>query len=164
MTTKVTHGVTSFNTGQVIQSTYSEYTTNASLTTALPVDDTIPQITEGTEIVTASITPKYATSFIRVRFQGQATLNGPDEHMAVALFMDAVSNAIAADASTVDKAGYGHTLTIEYREAASSVTARTYRIRAGSHSGTAMRFNGNNAARFFGGTSRATLVVEEVAA
>jgi hypothetical protein len=56
--------------GSVIQTSYAEYTANSNLTAVIPVDDTIPQNTEGTEILTATITPKFATSLILVRFDG----------------------------------------------------------------------------------------------
>src|SRR5688500_9566635 len=96
MTTKITHGVTSFNAGQVIQSTYAEYTANASLGTAMPADDTIPQVTEGVEIFSQSFTPKYSTSKIRIRFEGSMCSSVADTHMGVALFKDGAANAIAA--------------------------------------------------------------------
>ena len=41
---------------------YAELLTAASLSTTIPYDDTIPQITEGTEILTATITPKSTAS------------------------------------------------------------------------------------------------------
>src|SRR5262245_37452189 len=49
---------------------HAEYTTNTSLTTAIPADDTIPQITEGTQVLSLSISAKRATSLIYVRFTG----------------------------------------------------------------------------------------------
>ena len=47
--------------GSIINSAYGEYTANADLTATIPADDTIPQNTEGTEIVTATITPTSAS-------------------------------------------------------------------------------------------------------
>lgn len=163
MTTKVTHGVTSFNAGQVIQSVYAEYLLNADLSTQIPADDTIPQITEGTEIVTASITPKYATSKLRVRFVGVAVVNTVDTGAAVALFRDATANALAAANNAWVKVGYQQTLALAHEEVAGSVAATTFRVRAGPATAINMRFNGSNTGRLFGGVSKVTLIVEEVA-
>jgi hypothetical protein len=143
---------------------YAAYTANADLTVALPCDDTIPQITEGTEIVTASITPKLASSKIRVRFRGFGTNSTADEHTGAALFRDAVSNALTAICVTIDKAGYVYPYHLEFEESAGSVTARTYRIRVGKSVSGTMRFNGTHSNRMFGGTAVSTLVVEEIAA
>ena len=37
--------------GSIIQTAYAEYPANANLTVVIPSDDTIPQWTEGTEIL-----------------------------------------------------------------------------------------------------------------
>jgi hypothetical protein len=161
MTTKVTHGVTSFNPGQVIQSVYAEYTANADLATVIPTDDTIPAITEGVEVVTAAITPKYATSKIRIRFTGTVS-SGSGDWATAALFRDAVSAAIAAAGAYVTTAGSAVNLVLSFEESASSVTARTYRIRVGGNA-TTVRMNGSNTTRHLGGTQRAVLIVEEIA-
>ena len=57
--------------GSVVQTVYAEYVANTNLTAIIPGDDSIPQNTEGTEILTASITPRFATSTILIRFEAQ---------------------------------------------------------------------------------------------
>lgn len=144
----------------MIQRTYAEYTSNADLTTAIPLDNTIPQNTEGTEIITQAITPKYASSTIRVTFQGWGTVNGAGALIA-ALFVDTTANALTASATTTPSGNELEPVVLMYEEASASTTARTYKIRVGPNGGTA-RMNGNTAGRFFGGVSRSTLIVEEV--
>jgi hypothetical protein len=158
----VTYDKVTYNAGQVIQSSYTEYTTNADLTTLIPTDDTIPQITEGTEVLTASITPKYATSKIRIYFTGEGSTGVAGDWINCALFRDAVTSAICTTTSYNTTIGGGVPIHLKFEESASSVTARTYRIRVGAGAQTC-RLNGSASSRFFGGTSRATLVVEEVA-
>ena len=58
--------------GSVVQTAYAEYTANSNITAVIPNDDTIPQNTEGTEIINLSITPRFATSVILCRFHGTA--------------------------------------------------------------------------------------------
>jgi hypothetical protein len=52
--------------GAIVNRDYQEYTTNADLTTNIPIDDTIPQITEGTQILSLSITPKASANRVRL--------------------------------------------------------------------------------------------------
>lgn len=149
----------------VVQRVYSEYTANADLTTVIPYDDTIPQITEGTEVLTAAITPKSATNRIRIRFQcfGQNSGAGQAKLLS-ALFVDATANALCASCSDdPHTTGVAMNNIMEYEESAASTTARTYRIRVGPHTADTIRLNGTTAARRFGGVARATLIVEEIA-
>jgi hypothetical protein len=147
-------------TGHLIQTVYAEYTTNADLTTAIPIDDTIPQNTEGTEVVTASITPKKATSKIRVRFNAIGTLNTQGA-LSCALFKDSDASALSATVHSIEAAGFVRDVNLAYEHTAGGVSAITYKIRVGPNIGTA-RLNGNTSTRFFGGASRAVLTLEEI--
>jgi hypothetical protein len=163
--------------GTICNRAYAEYASNADLTTAIPLDDTAPAITEGTEIVTASITPKSITNRIRVTFNGMAS--GPSAGTSttfpkaiVALFQDAVSAALFAKAvSCAENSGSSNNvqnavvanLSFVFEFVPATVSAITLRIRVGADSGT-IRMNGSTAARYFGGVSKSTLVLEEIVA
>lgn len=151
-------------TGFLVQRVYSEYLANADITTQIPFDDTIPQTTEGVEILTASITPKSATNKLLIRFQGVYCTTASAANAGCALFVDATANALAA-ASGVVGVSYdiGH-MALEYEEAAGSTATRTYRVRVGPGTGTTLRMNGEDNARRYGGKQRATLIIEEVEA
>ncbi len=138
---------------------YAEYLANTNLSTVIPADDTIPQITEGTEILSAVITPTSATNRIRVHFQGPAARDGTGTACSAALFNGA-ANAVAA---TVHRHGADESgiLEIMHEEVSGGTSAITYSIRVGPTAGN-MRMNGTSAARFFGGVSKATLIVEEI--
>jgi hypothetical protein len=147
--------------GTVVQTTYSEYVANTNLTTIIPPDDTIPQNTEGTEILTATITPRFATSTILVKFDGQASASVV-VGIGAALFRDAGVNALAARNETSDIANYQRGLSIVYMDSPATTSATTYRIRVGPSAAATVRLNGNTVSRFFGGASRATLVLQEI--
>lgn len=160
--------------GTVCARAYAEYATNASLSTVIPHDDTIPQITEGTEIVTASLTPKSITNRIRVTFSGQVNgVAGAVEQVAiVALFQDAAVDALFAKfASVMDTSGSSSNIAIErgqsldfvFEYVPATLSAITLRVRAGANAGS-IRFNGVVAARRYGGVSKATLTLEEIVA
>lgn len=146
-----------------LQRTYDEYTTHAVITTDIPLDDTIPQNTEGTEILTRAFTPISASSRIRVTFHG-AGATTPAAAWIAALFVDSTADALAATVCFVTSANNVNDLTLVYEEASASTSARTYKIRVGQSTGaTNVALNGSpGAGRYFGGTSRATLVIEEI--
>lgn len=150
------------DTGQVVQSVYAEYLTNASITNEIPLDDSIPQIGEGTEIVTASITPKSATNKLRIRFRGVASTNTTNGACIVALFQDATGNAIA---SSVVSGGSSDLMNValEFEMTSGTTSSTTFRIRVGrSINSYTLRLNGSTSARYFGGKMGATLVIEEI--
>lgn len=143
---------------------YAELTTSATLSTVIPFDDTIPQNTEGTQILSVSITPKSASSRIRVRFQCTFVVGSATVGAIAALFQDSIASAIAATfkysdvAATDSKAA----LVLEFEHAPALAVAITYAIRIGASSGN-LSINGSAVAtRVLGGAARATLVVEEI--
>lgn len=148
--------------GSIVQTAYGEYIANSNLSTALPTDDTIPQNTEGTEIINLSITPRFATSLILARFQTFGTLGASAPgNIAAALFRDSVVNALAATGVHIESANVRRALVLEFQDSPATTSAVAYKIRVGPDAGTA-RLNGNSTGRHFGGAARATLVLQEI--
>lgn len=146
--------------GAVIQSVSTSYVTYSGNSAVIPYDNSIPAITEGTELVTASITPKSTANKIRVRFNGP--FSGDATIFAIAaLFRDAVSAALAAQQCYIASANAVQTLALTFEETAPSTSAITYRIRVGPSANT-LYWNGDSSARLFGGVSTITLIVEEI--
>jgi hypothetical protein len=146
--------------GAVVDRAYAEYTANADLTATIPYDDTIPQNTEGTEILTATITPKATTNRVRIRFSGFAESNG-NVNVTVALFRDDGADAIQARGQVL-WGGSPEQLSLEHEHVPGTTSAVTYKIRVGPSAST-IRFNGRVATRIYGGVAAATMVVEEIA-
>lgn len=147
--------------GAIIDRAYASYSTNTSLSTSIPFDNSIPQKTEGTEILSASITPKSTTSRIRVRFSGFGGSSGATS-ISAALFIDTASDAVQAISGINSTSSTAIPLGLEYEYTLGDTASHTYKIRVGSESGT-MRMNGNSTSRLFGGAASATLVIEEIA-
>lgn len=146
---------------------YAEYTSNADLTTTTPQDDSIPQSSEGNEVLSVSITLKRSTSRVRARFQGFGAFNGAGlddlQRWIAALFIDSATDAAAAAISGPQLSNQPVTHTtcvLDFEHAPGGVGPFTYKIRVGSN-GT-MRLNGLAGSRLLGGAARATLIVEEV--
>lgn len=149
--------------GSVVQSVVGTYAANANLSTVIPYDDTIPTSSEGTQIISVSITPRSTTNKLRIRFSGVAVGDGIAIAMAAAIFNGGAA-AIGAAVIVAPAAGHSHMLSVPDVEYTPGVlTAQTITVRAGPSSGN-MRFNGSHAARIFGGVQVAALVVEEISA
>ena len=133
----------------------------ATGTTAIPVDDTIPQSTEGDQYMTLSITPKSATSklVIEVAWIGSQSVNS---QVTAALFQDSTANALAAVASEVIT-GNQTIIALNFRYVMTSGTtsSTTFKVRAGGTSGTTT-FNGRNTGRLFGGVMASSIVITEI--
>jgi hypothetical protein len=139
-------------------------------TTLLPFDDTIPQKTEGDEVITVTITPTSAANTLVIEFEGQmGAYNGSNSYeTAVALFQDATTNALAAGfgpSVTTGAVGVIGNSVLTHTMVAGTTSATTFKIRSGPNINTyPVYFNGQNTNRKFAGLSATTLSVTEYAA
>jgi hypothetical protein len=148
-------------TAALVNRAFGSYATNADLTTVIPADDTIPQNTEGTEIISVTLTPTSASSRVRLRFRGQFALTSGGSGVA-AVFSSASANALAATIAEAT-ANNARQIDCEWEYVPGVTTALTFTVRVGPVGAYTMRMNGLDSARLFGGVSAATLVVEEIA-
>ena len=146
--------------GSIVQSVYGEYLTWGSTATVIPADDTIPQITEGAEIINVVITPKSTANKVRVRFVVNCSSNAV-ANVNAALFKDAVANALRAWTAVITSADWGFQIIGEYEDSPATVSTVTYRLRIGPNANI-MYLNGTSSSRQFGGVAGCTLVVEEI--
>lgn len=155
------------NTSEVLQQVRTQVTTTGSTSTAIPQDNTIPQNSEGAEFLSLSITPKVATSvlMIEVNFYGGCF---PTYGSAGAIFKDSDVNAIWAGGLTgivIASNDSGQYISIKFFVPSASVSARTYRFRAGPiNGGGTFYFNCDTSGALFGGVSYASMAITELAA
>lgn len=132
-------------TGTVAQVVHAMTATKVSGTTILPQDDTIPQNTEGMELLTCAITPKVSTSNLLITISGWFRTDhiGTISH---AIFKDSDASAIAwNNGTTFPASGYISAQSTTFVIAAGSTSARTYKWRFGSNNaGTAANFGGGS--------------------
>lgn len=152
--------------GMTVDHAYAEYTLNENLTTIMPADDTIPQITEGTQILSATITPKSTTNRIRIRVNSAFCSSVAGVNITAAVFRSGVANALCARVISADGAGpnYHTPLTLEFEHVPGVTSAVTYSVRVGPHIAATLRANGGTTSRQLGGVSRSTLSIEEIKA
>lgn len=149
--------------GSVVDSKTVRYTANANLATVIPLDDTIPQITEGVEIITTTFTMKSTTNILRLRFSGSGA-NSANSYILSAIFIAGDANAKAASYATVENAGSEVALNCGVDLVPGVLTAMTISVRVGPNGAVTCRLNGNHVGRQLGGSMGATLVIEEIKA
>ena len=154
------------STGKVLQVVKSTTSSVITCGTTIPWDDTIPQITEGNEVLTVTITPLSATSTIYLKFDASGSASaGVTNSATAAIFKDSTANAIYATQLHYWIANnYGLIFVASYSEASGGTTARTYRIRIGADSPTIYINANGSGTRRYGGVSIAQFEAWEVEA
>jgi len=154
--------ISSVSTGTVVTRAYTENTAYSSSAATTPADDSIPQITEGWQVLSQAITLKSATNRVRVTVSGAlSSSTGPDSG-SVALFFDGGANAINASQFTTTTAGYQMPQSFVFEHVPGVTGSRTYAVRIGCSTYTTY-INGNTTTRLYAGTSRWAMVIEEIA-
>jgi len=134
----------------------------ATGTTIIPLDDTIPQITEGDEYITVSITPTSATNILIIEAQLILSVSNAN-YSTTALFQDTTADALTVALPYNGSATGENVVTLNYEVVAGTTSSTTFRIRAGGTSGT-MTFNGDSGIRRLGGACNSYIKVTEVMA
>jgi hypothetical protein len=147
--------------GALVQAVQTQTGSVATGTTTIPLDDTIPQNTEGTEFLTLAITPTSATNILEIEAAMFATtLNAM--WIIVALFQDSTANALAVSTLYMQTATAGGTVPLSYRMVAGTTSSTTFKIRIGTQGASTVTLNGQSSARLFGGVAISILKIKEV--
>lgn len=132
----------------------------ATGSTAIPFDDTIPQITEGDQYMSLAITPFNASNTLRIEIIANLTNASDVNGMAFCLFQDATANALAVTFMDGGAAAEPNIYTLSYYMTAGTTSSTTFRMRAGGDSGTTT-FNGVGGARKYGGVLASSMTITE---
>jgi hypothetical protein len=148
--------------GSVVQVATYQFGSVSTGTGTIPLDDTIPQITEGTEFMTLAITPTSATSKLVIIIHLQLDKNNANA-LTVALFQDSTANAIASQFYGAFASGSSLPLSFIHTMTAGTTSSTTFRVRAGSEAAGTVTVNGRGGGRIDGGVSASSIVIYEVA-
>tara|TARA_R100000951_G_C2558076_1_gene154664 strand:+ start:61 stop:534 length:474 start_codon:yes stop_codon:yes gene_type:complete len=136
-----------------------KYTTATSTSSVIPIDDTIPQNTEGLEIFSESFIPKNGNSDILIIL----SISAQGGHVAC-IFKDADADAIyssVSDGFTGASQWLNNSFT--YKEASLNKTSRDYKVRIGPTSAGTTYINRNSdSASRFGATTETTMTIIEL--
>lgn len=147
--------------GKVLGQAYTSISSVISTTNLMPFDDTIPQNTEGVEVLTLAYTPVSATSKLVITC-GYFASSDHNEFMSSALFVDATADALCAT-DTRNETGAAESDAFTYEETSASLTLRTYKLRIGGALAGTITLNGSSAgARRFGGVAQTYIKIIEI--
>lgn len=132
--------------------------TGATLT---PFDDTIPQNTEGDQYMAQAVIPNSAANVLRVEHAGWYANSGTN-NVIVALFQDAIANALAANDQADPFANAALQFQLNKRVLAGATALITFKIRSGPGAPSTITFNGASGARLMGGVANSFMEIQEI--
>ncbi len=153
---------------KVVQSLNSISLTAVLITSIIPYDNTIPQQTEGTEVLTLSITPTKATNtlIIKSTYAGETVMPAPGAISTAALFQDTTANALGAStiSSIPTNINQRSSARVVHVMTAGTTSLTTFKLRLGGRGlvGESFTPNGVVGARRFGGSSKTIMQIYEI--
>jgi hypothetical protein len=153
--------------GCIVSYAYGSNTTFGSWTAStavIPYDNTIPQSSEGVQILTVNHTPGSTTTRLRIRAVAHIGANDTNSNAVLALFKDSEPSARAC--SQTGYANDGGTVpptVIEYDILSPGTSAATWKLRGGTSVSSSNLFtvNGSYNAAKLGGTLITSLSIQE---
>jgi hypothetical protein len=143
--------------------TVAYQTSNSAIAGTTPVDDTIPQISEGAEVVTLTTpTPQSTSSKFLLIFNAQVQNGNGDLQAIFHLHKSGQTDALSLRYTRMTAAADVKEVAIVFVDSPASSSPVTYSVRAGNASGINMFINGTSSGRVGGGASRATLLAVEI--
>lgn len=133
------------------------------MTASIPFDNTIPQQSEGTELMTVTVTPQHAGSKLLIQFDGWFTEDSVAA-MTLAVFRDAGADAILCRGFTAH-VGSGHAFGMMLRgyvDAGTAGVAQTLKVRVGVTAGNLGFLCSPDTTAYFDGTDQAVFTVTEI--
>lgn len=136
----------------------------ATGTTTMPADDTIPQNTEGFEVITVNITPTSATTKLVIEATVHHAHSAGNNFVGLALFQDSTAGALAVAANHVPDNAVIVQTTLRHIMDSGTTSPTTFKIRIGSNAAGTVTINGIGGARYYGGVLSSSINITEVSA
>lgn len=152
--------------GQTINNTLvpaqkvADFATRTQISGVIPVDDTIPQNTEGTQIFSESITLKSTSSKVIIDVFLDGAVDVTSTFVMLAAFRGSNADAVGSSLYRFQNVEFNQArlFCIDSPATTGSVT---YSIRAGVNANN-LYINGNSSSRFLGGSMKCTLKLTEI--
>lgn len=142
-------------------STFSDLTVSAEI----PVDDTIPQNTEGAEYtaIATSYTPKKVGNKLLVEAMVSLSNASVASSLIAALFQDSTADALAAGIGRIPLANAVVQVHLAAEVTVASLSATTFKIRVSTGGTTNVKVNGNGGSTVFSTAKPSYLKITEIA-
>lgn len=146
--------------GKIAQIVKTESGAVATGTTQIPLDDTIPQNTEGDQYLTQAITPLSVTNILKIDI---FALFSPSVQawLTAAIFQDTTAGALGAFPAFQTTGGGSLAIAFSHFLVAGSLSATTFKLRAGLDRAGTTTFNGTGGSRKLGGVLASSICITE---
>jgi hypothetical protein len=149
--------------GAVVAVSASPDITDETSSTVIPDDNTVPQISEGEQVMSVTHTPKKDTNKLRIDVVVTGFTNAADRLVTAALFRDSINAAIRAGVSGISSMVTGSgkfTLAFShYITAAGTTSAIVFTVRIGLNASGTVHAGG-----IYAGRAANSIIVTEIAA
>ena len=159
-------GITGITAGKLLRKTSYTITRQAISPSAFPQDNTIPQISEGTQFFSQAYTPSTANCDLVITANCSVReYNNVANQCAMALFVNDSTDAlrVVSGYSSGGSPVHGNNFTLVHKMASWGVSAKTFSLRASE--GNAINYAAYGyAQQWWGATTHASLfIIEEIA-
>ena len=153
--------------GKLVNRAYAESNTYQVIPQAIPFGDIVPQITQGKEILSVTLTPTDSNNRLRMQVTVPYNVKTEGEVIIVAMFRDSNPGAIAAVVQAPTRQDWDGVVTFAHEMTAGTTNPVQISVRVGPNGppsvpGGEVYINGRNSGRLLGGASKATLIVDEI--
>ena len=118
----------------LVQSVFTQTAGTATFATTIPFDTSKPQNTEGSELITLSITPTSATNKLRFTAKFNSSVTSADVWFTIAMFQDSTADAIAVTYELTKNSNNNMNMVLIYEMTAGTTSATTFKLRGGTSS------------------------------
>lgn len=150
--------------GMVVNVANKMTSTNATITTIIPVDNTKPQISEGDQIMFLAYTPQSITNNLLITVVANICGDSGGNVNTVALFQDSNADALACSVGSPWAGGTFAPIVFNWFMPAGTVSSTTFKVRSGPQASATHYFNGTSAGARFNGTFASSITITEIKA
>lgn len=152
-------------TGSVVQTVSTSDAAVTSVSASIPADDTIPQSSEGTQILSLAITPTSSSNILEIEVVVPVGFSTSTAIGVAALFQDSTANALLAVAVATDTGdAAGKQMVMQHRMTAGTTSSTTFKVRLGTNTGNVHVNANGSGTRYFGGVSVSRITIREIKA
>ena len=150
--------------GRIVQVVNTQTGSMATGTALWSDDNSIPQISEGTEFMTLAITPANSSNKLLIITDSNWGSSVATIYIMAAIFQDATTNALVTAQQVTHSGTNNHMhLSFSHYMTAGTTSSTTFRFRAAAHTGpTTITFNGVGGAQKGGGIMASSMTIMEI--
>lgn len=148
--------------GSIVQRAYTSNKAYTTDTVGIPLDDTLPQNTEGTQFLSQSFTPLSASNILRITVTAHLSHSTGVRRCVSAAFRSGTSDAIGMGVVSPATSNYVYTCAFTVEVPANSTSAQTFTARFGAEGTGTCYLNGLGGSRIYGGALVSSMVIEEI--